>query len=227
MLLRSLKSPSAAHLRSFPALAQKATLLALKPASHAQTARVAHFSTSPTEDEETNLPKSKSWYKNGVTLSTSNPWSYESFIEEQTKSKKKIKREEGIPRIEQVSDETKKALKAIEEQKKYYAVVEIVGSSYMVTEGDIVKVMRLRDVDVGDVLNMDRVRELGSKDYTIRGSKYVSPAFFDIKATVIEKPVGKDIITLKFRPKTGYKKRLVNQLGFTALRISKLDINSV
>lgn len=42
------------------------------------------------------------------------------------------------------------------------------GRTYLISKGDMVTVPRLRDVQVGDVLVLDKVHEIGSRDYTLR-----------------------------------------------------------
>ncbi|KAG1055962.1 hypothetical protein G6F43_002107 [Rhizopus delemar] len=74
----------------------------------------------------------------------------------------------------------------LRDQLRYYAVVDITGRPFLVTKNDKVIVNRLKDVKVGDVIKLDKVRELGSKDYTLKGSPYVPENVFDIHATVIE-----------------------------------------
>ncbi|KAI8354660.1 sphingosine-1-phosphate lyase [Blakeslea trispora] len=74
----------------------------------------------------------------------------------------------------------------LRDQLRYYAIAEISGRPYLITKNDKVIVNRLKDVKVGDVLKLDKVRELGSKDYTLKGSPYVPENVFNINATVIE-----------------------------------------
>ncbi|KAI8060206.1 sphingosine-1-phosphate lyase [Gongronella butleri] len=77
-------------------------------------------------------------------------------------------------------------IQKLRDQLRYYAVAEIAGRPYLVTQNDKVIVNRLKDVQVGDVLKLDRVRELGSKDYALCGEPYVQQGVYDIQATVIE-----------------------------------------
>ncbi|KAG1051209.1 hypothetical protein G6F43_006565 [Rhizopus delemar] len=77
-------------------------------------------------------------------------------------------------------------IQKLREQLRYYAVADIAGRPFLITKNDKVIVNRLKDVKVGDVLKLDKVRELGSKDYTLKGTPYVPEHIFDINATVIE-----------------------------------------
>ena len=60
------------------------------------------------------------------------------------------------------------ALTLLKSQPSHYAVASITGRTYLVAKGDLVTVPRLRDVQVGDVLVLDKVHEIGSRDYTLR-----------------------------------------------------------
>ncbi|KAI8344493.1 sphingosine-1-phosphate lyase [Chlamydoabsidia padenii] len=74
----------------------------------------------------------------------------------------------------------------LRDQLRYYAVTEIAGRPFLITQNDKVIVNRLKDVKVGDVLKLDRVREIGSKDYSLVGQPYVQDSIYDIQATVLE-----------------------------------------
>lgn len=60
------------------------------------------------------------------------------------------------------------ALSLLKSQPNHYAIASITGRTYLVAKGDLVTVPRLRDVQVGDVLVLDKVHEIGSRDYTLR-----------------------------------------------------------
>lgn len=85
-------------------------------------------------------------------------------------------------------------------------------------------VNRLKDVKVGDVLKLDKVRELGSKDYTLKGSPYVAENIFDISATVIEHTKSKMIQIVKKKRRKNYKRTIEHKQTHTVLRISNVDV---
>ncbi|KAI8140891.1 ribosomal protein L21-like protein [Fennellomyces sp. T-0311] len=120
---------------------------------------------------------------------------------------------------------TKDLLTKLRDQLRYYAVAEIAGRPFLITKNDKVIVNRLKDVQVGDVLKLDRVRELGSKDYTVKGSPYVSDKYYDITATVIEHPKSKLIQIVKKKRRKNYKRTIEHKQTHTVLRISKVDVN--
>lgn len=63
---------------------------------------------------------------------------------------------------------SERALALLKSQPSHYAVASITGRTYLVAKGDLVTVPRLKDVQVGDVLVLDKVHEIGSRDYTLR-----------------------------------------------------------
>jgi large subunit ribosomal protein L21 len=112
----------------------------------------------------------------------------------------------------------------LRDQLRYYAVTEIAGRPYLITQNDKVIVNRLRDVKVGDVLKLDRVREIGSKDHTLVGEPYVQDTIYDIQATVLEHTKSKLIQIVKKKRRKNYKRTIEHKQTHTVLRISKVDV---
>ncbi|CAO3611843.1 unnamed protein product [Cunninghamella blakesleeana] len=115
----------------------------------------------------------------------------------------------------------------LRDQLRYYAVAEIAGRPFLITNNDKVIVNRLKDVQVGDVLKLDKVREIGSKDYTLMGSPYVQENIYDIQATVIEHTKSKLIKIVKKKRRKNYKRTIEHKQTHTVLRISKVDVNPI
>lgn len=134
--------------------------------------------------------------------------------------------------IESISQTTRESLLKIRQQgllDKFYAIVDIHGTPYSVTRNDIVVVKRMPGTRVGDELTLRNVREIGSKDYYIRGSPLVDHRYFDVRAVVLEQPwsakytkflrrVGQGPGDRKFR-KRSYRDKL------NILRISDITVN--
>lgn len=115
-------------------------------------------------------------------------------------------------------------IQKLRDQLRHYAIVDITGRPFLVTKNDKVIVNRLKDVKVGDVLKLDKVRELGSKDYTLKGSPYVAENIFDIQATVIEHTKSKLIKIVKKKRRKNYKRTIEHKQTHTVLRISNVDV---
>ncbi|RUS34963.1 hypothetical protein BC938DRAFT_477412 [Jimgerdemannia flammicorona] len=122
---------------------------------------------------------------------------------------------------------TKDAVSLLRSQLRYYAIVEIMGRPHLITKNDLVIVNRLLDVEVGDVVELNRVRELGSRDYTIKGSPYVSEKFYTIRATVVEHTKSRMIRVVKKKRRKNYKRTVTHKQTHTSLRIAELDINKL
>jgi ribosomal protein L21 len=131
------------------------------------------------------------------------------------------------PHTPSFSNKTKEYLNRLRDQLHYYAVVEINSQKFLVTKNDLVTTHRLRDVDVGDEIKLNRVLELGSKDYTIKGQPLVAEAFYSIKATVIEQPKGPFIEIFKKKRRNRHRKRITHKQTYTVLRISEVEINKL
>ncbi|EPQ27124.1 uncharacterized protein PFL1_05405 [Pseudozyma flocculosa PF-1] len=63
---------------------------------------------------------------------------------------------------------TAEALELLRTQPNHYVVASITGRTFLLAASDLVTVPRLKDVEVGDVLELDRIHEVGSRDYTLR-----------------------------------------------------------
>ncbi|KAK5672754.1 hypothetical protein QVD99_000254 [Batrachochytrium dendrobatidis] len=100
------------------------------------------------------------------------------------------------------STNTKEALTLMHNQTKFYAIVEIKNRPYHVAKNDVIIVPRMNDLQIGDVITLDRVREMGSPDYIMQGNPYLDPRYYTIQATAIEHTVGK-AIERKHRKRSG------------------------
>ena len=64
-----------------------------------------------------------------------------------------------------------------------YALVSIVGRTLLLSPSDVVTLPRLSDVIPGDILHLNRVHEIGSRDYTLRAQSNLS-------TRVVKNPLG-------------------------------------
>ncbi|CAG8554220.1 748_t:CDS:2 [Funneliformis mosseae] len=131
------------------------------------------------------------------------------------------------PNTPSFSTTTKEYLDRLRDQLHYYAVIEIRSQKFLITKNDLVIAHRLRDLDVGDEIKLNRVLELGSKDYTIKGKPLVSEAFYNIKATVVEQPKGPFIEIFKKKRRNRHRKRVTHKQTYTVLRISEVEVNKL
>ncbi|RKP39021.1 ribosomal protein L21-like protein, partial [Dimargaris cristalligena] len=120
--------------------------------------------------------------------------------------------------------DTKALVNRLRNQINYFATVRIKGRLFTVTEGDMIVTERMADLALGDVLQLDRVKEIGSRDFSIVGKPYVSPEYYTIRAVVMEHTLSSPITVVKFKKRKDYKKTIVYQHKYTLLRVSKLDV---
>ncbi|KAG0290097.1 hypothetical protein BGZ96_006452 [Linnemannia gamsii] len=117
-------------------------------------------------------------------------------------------------------------LSLLRNQLRYYAVAEIKNRPYLITKNDIIVLDRLKDVKLGDVIELNQIKELGSKDYAIQGAPYVSSEYYSIKATVIEQPKGKIVETFKKKRRKHFQRRYHIKPLHTLLRVSELEVKA-
>ena len=94
------------------------------------------------------------------------------------------------------------------------------------TPRDILTLPRLKDVKVGDIIQLERIHEVGSRDYTLRASEgdFLAPTLVKCAATVIEHTKGRMEETVKFKRRKGYHKTIKNKSMYTRLRIGEISL---
>jgi len=85
-------------------------------------------------------------------------------------------------------------------------------------------VPRIPDVKVGDVLTLDAIEELGSRDYTLRGSPTIPTSKVRVDATVVEHTKGPMEFIFKKKRRKGYRKTIQHKQPYTRLRIGRIEI---
>ncbi|KAF5383592.1 hypothetical protein D9615_003572 [Tricholomella constricta] len=123
-----------------------------------------------------------------------------------------------------VPNSTTAALELIRSQPSQYVVASFVGRKYILTPRDVLTVPRLRDVKVGDVLTLDEIHELGSREYTLRGNPVIPTSRVKVEATVVEHTKGKMEFIFKKKRRKGYQKTIKHKQPYTRLRIGDIEI---
>lgn len=75
------------------------------------------------------------------------------------------------------------ALQRLQTTTRLYALVELKGVPYHITQNDLVTTSKM-GLPLGTELRLDKIRELGSHEVTLRGDPYVENV--DIRAIVVE-----------------------------------------
>lgn len=114
--------------------------------------------------------------------------------------------------------------KMAQQYPKIYAKVNIFNFPFTVARHDFIVMHRIKDVKVGDVLKLDRIRELGTADYTVKGRPWISPDLFEIEATVMEHGRGAKVIAKQPKQRKGHRRFVTNKPLTTTLRIRDIKI---
>lgn len=122
--------------------------------------------------------------------------------------------------------DTTSALSLLKSQPSHYIVASIYLRRFLLTARDVVTVPRLKDVKVGDVIRLDKIHELGSRDYTVQASEgeHLGSEIVECRATVVEHTKGKMEETVKFKKRKGYRKTIKSKSNYTRLRIGDIVV---
>jgi large subunit ribosomal protein L21 len=123
-----------------------------------------------------------------------------------------------------IPDSASTAFQLIRSQPSRYVVASFAGTKYVLTPRDLLTVPHLRDVKVGDKLALDRIHEIGSREYTIRGNPVIPSDKVKVEATVVEHTKGKMEYIFKKKRRKGYRKTIQHKQPYTRLRIGDIHI---
>ena len=87
-------------------------------------------------------------------------------------------------------------------------------------------VPRIRDAKVGDIVALDQILELGSREYTLRGNPVIPTEHVKVEATVVEHTKGKMEYIFKKKRRKGYQKTKQHKQTYTRLRIGPIELPS-
>ncbi|KAJ8457398.1 hypothetical protein ONZ45_g18330 [Pleurotus djamor] len=119
---------------------------------------------------------------------------------------------------------TTSALQLVRSQPSQYIIASLAGRKYLLAPRDVLTVPRLRDVKVGDVLALNEIHELGSREYTLRGNPVIPPTRVKVEATVLEHTKGKMEYIFKKKRRKGYQKTITHKQPYTRLRIGPIEV---
>ncbi|KAH9935884.1 ribosomal protein L21-like protein [Epithele typhae] len=119
---------------------------------------------------------------------------------------------------------TPNALELIRSQPSQYIVASVAGQKYILSPRDLLTVPRLNDVKVGDVLKLSNIHEIGSREYTVRGSPIIPLEHVNVEATVVEHTKGPMQFIVKMKRRKGYKRTVQHKQTYTRLRIGPIHI---
>ncbi|MEH0147331.1 50S ribosomal protein L21 [Corynebacterium sp. Q4381] len=97
-----------------------------------------------------------------------------------------------------------------------YAIVKTGGKQYKVAEGDLVKVEKLEG-EAGDKVELTPILLVDGADVTSGADKLANAK---VEAEIVQQTKGKKVNILKYKNKTGYKKRQGHRQQLTQLKIT-------
>jgi large subunit ribosomal protein L21 len=100
-----------------------------------------------------------------------------------------------------------------------FAVVEIAGQQYKVTQADTIHVPKLES-EVGQKITFDKVLLVGDDKQTKIGSPYVSGT--QVEAKVVKHLKDDKVIIFKKNRRKGYKVRRGHRQEYTTIEITKV-----
>jgi large subunit ribosomal protein L21 len=125
-----------------------------------------------------------------------------------------------------LDDSIRTLLPLLKAQGPHYITSLIHARPYLLTTGDTLRLpFQMPGVSPGDVLRLNRASNIGSRDFTLKGTPYVDERFFECRARVM----GVEAEPMRIKEKTKRRQRRVKTVRskhrFTVLKISELRIN--
>ncbi|HEU24571.1 MAG: 50S ribosomal protein L21 [Mesoaciditoga sp.] len=102
-----------------------------------------------------------------------------------------------------------------------YAILEIGGKQYKISEGEAFKTELVKNAKEGEQIVIDKVLAVkNDKDLKI-GSPYLEGA--KVTATLVENGRYKKVITVKFRRRKGYRRVKNHRQWYSLLKVEKIE----
>ncbi|KXG74631.1 50S ribosomal protein L21 [Fervidicola ferrireducens] len=103
-----------------------------------------------------------------------------------------------------------------------YAIIETGGKQYRVSEGDVIRVEKLRAQE-GETVELDRVLAVSDGEKLMVGQPVLENA--KVTATVLKHGKGKKIIVFKYKPKKNYRRKKGHRQPYTEIKIEKIEVS--
>lgn len=105
-----------------------------------------------------------------------------------------------------------------------FAIVEHSGTQFKITNDDVIVSDRMEGVDIGQIIELNKVLLIGKKDVTYLGRPYVIGA--KVMAVVEEQTKDKKVIAFKMRRRKNSKRTKGFRRQVTILRIQEIVYDS-
>lgn len=125
-----------------------------------------------------------------------------------------------------LSSQTATALRMLKEDgPRLYVKALLKGRPFTFSRGDILSMHRLADTNVGDIIRLTEVLEIGSPNFTLRGSYVVNPEWHVVRARVIEHSRGMKVLARRGKQRKGRRKKVSMKPRLSRLEILDISIN--
>lgn len=101
-----------------------------------------------------------------------------------------------------------------------YAVVELGGKQYRVTEGDMLEIEKINS-DVDETFDVECVMACSDGKALKVGKPYLEDS--KVTAKVVEHGKGKKVIIFKYKAKKDYRKKQGHRQPYTLIKIEKIQ----
>ncbi|OGL46752.1 MAG: 50S ribosomal protein L21 [Candidatus Schekmanbacteria bacterium RBG_16_38_10] len=102
-----------------------------------------------------------------------------------------------------------------------YAIIETGSKQYRVSEGDVIKVEKLKG-NIGDAVEINDVLLIKKENETKVGNPMISNA--KVVGEIVETGKGKKIIIFKFKRRKNYRRKRGHRQPYTTLKINQIII---
>lgn len=107
---------------------------------------------------------------------------------------------------------------AMDRTGRMFAVVQVCGKQFKVTENDIIIIEGFWPPNIGDRLKLEKVLLVGSTDFTLVGRPILNRELVSVDVTVIEKTLSHTKTRFRFRKRKQYRR--INCKIFKVMKVA-------
>ena len=119
----------------------------------------------------------------------------------------------------------RQALTKLTQTGPLYAKLLIHNFPFTVTKHDLIRTHRMRDLEVGQIVKLDQVREIGSAQGILKGAPLLPGGSVEVLATVMEHGKGARKVKMPHRQRKGPRPTKAIKPLTTVLRVQEIKIN--
>ncbi|XP_058461731.1 large ribosomal subunit protein bL21m [Malaya genurostris] len=109
---------------------------------------------------------------------------------------------------------------------RLFVVVQLCGKQFKITSGDIIIVEGYWPPNNGEIIRLDKVLLVGSKDFSLIGRPLVPQGLVDVQGTIIEKSLSHTRTHFKKKRRKQYMRINFYRTQQTMIRINSIELNS-